>query len=329
MFCAAAWGAVYLCRKSTAQKRAQNRKAMTSYDLCLAWNWEYDADFVVLLDMSCRSRGLSLLQITPGNLTDLLQSLVNHQVTFRAFWDRASETDTRFTPLVQWARSHTIYRINPYEQASRTWDKATMHLALNNAALPTPYTIILPSYEEQPELPSIDLSPLGDSFTIKPAHGSGGEGVLTEATSLAQVLAARQEHPTDRYLVQAHIVPAQLGSRPAWFRVIYCAGRIHPCWWDPHTHVYTPVTFTEESRYCLSPLHDLTASIARLCGLDLFSTEISLTPNGLFVIIDYVNDQIDLRLQSKAMDGVPDEIVHDIVESLVELVETHSSPSPS
>lgn len=28
-----------------AQKRAQNRKAMTSYDLCLAWNWEYDADF--------------------------------------------------------------------------------------------------------------------------------------------------------------------------------------------------------------------------------------------------------------------------------------------
>jgi len=329
MFCAAAWGAVYLCRKSTAQKRAQNRKAMTSYDLCLAWNWEYDADFVVLLDMSCRSRGLSLLQITPGNLTDLLQSLVNHQVTFRAFLDRASETDARFTPLVQWARRHAIYRINPYEQAYRTWDKATMHLALNNAALPTPYTIILPSYEEQPELPSIDLSPLGDSFTIKPAHGSGGEGVLTEATSIAQVLAARQEHPTDRYLVQAHIVPAQLGSRPAWFRVIDCAGRVHPCWWDPHTHVYTPVTFTEESRYCLSPLHDLTASIARLCGLDLFSTEISLTPNCLFVIIDYVNDQIDLRLQSKTMDGVPDEIVHDIVESLVELVETHSSPSPS
>jgi hypothetical protein len=302
---------------------------MTSYDLCVAWNWEYDVDFIVLFDTACRSHGLSLLQITPDNLADLLQSLVSHQTTFRAFLDRASETDARFTPLVQWARSHAIYRINPYEQASRTWDKIVMHLTLSNAGLPTPYTITLPSYEEQPDLPSIDLSPLGYSFTIKPAHGSGGEGVLTEATSIAQVLAARQEHPTDRYLVQAHIVPAQLGSRPAWFRVIYCAGRIHPCWWDPHTHVYIPVTFTEESRYCLSPLHDLTASIARLCGLDLFSTEISLTPNGLFVIIDYVNDQIDLRLQSKAMDGVPDEIVHDIVESLVELVETHSSPSPS
>ena len=302
---------------------------MTSYDLCLAWNWEYDADFVMLLDMACRSNGLSLLQITPDNLVDLLQSLVNHQITFRAFLDRASEADARFIPLVQWARNHAVYRINAYEQASRTWDKIAMHLTLSNAGLPTPYTIILPSYEEQPDLPSIDLSPLGDSFAIKPAHGGGGEGVVIEATSLAQVLVARQEYPTDRYLLQAHIVPAQLGSRPAWFRVIYCAGRVYPCWWDTWTHVYTPVTLAEESRYGLAPLRHITASIARLCRLDLFSTEISLTPDSLFVIVDYVNDQIDLRLQSKAFDGVTDDIVQDIVEGLVGLVEAHCSSPPS
>jgi len=302
---------------------------MTSYDLCLAWNWEYDADFVMLLDMACRSNGLSLLQINPDNLVDLLQSLVNHQITFCAFLDRASETDRRFIPLVQWARNHAVYRINPHEQASRTWDKAAMHLALISAGLYTPYTIILPSYEEQPDLPPIDLSLLGDSFAIKPSHGGGGEGVVIEATSLCQVLVARQEYPTDRYLLQAHVVPTQLGSRPAWFRVIYCAGQVHPCWWDTRTHVYTPLTFAEESRYCLSPLRDITASIARLCGLDLFSTEISLTPDGLFVIVDYVNDQIDLRLQSKALDGVPDDIVQDIAERLAGLVAAHCPPSPS
>jgi len=295
-------------------------KTMTSYDLCIAWNWEYDADFIMLLDMACRSHGLSLLQITPDNLADMLQFLVNNQIAFRAFFDRASEADVRFIPLVQWARDHARYRINPYEQASYTWDKAIMHPTFVSAGLHTPYTIILPSYEEQPVLLPMDLSPLGDSFTIKPAHGGGGEGVIVETTSLSQVLAARQEHPTDKYLLQAHIVPAQLDSRPAWFRVIYCSGQVYPCWWDPRTHLYTPVTFAEESHYRLTPLRSITASVARICGLDLFSTEIAFTPDGLFVVVDYVNDLIDLRLQSKAWDGVPDEIVRGIAERLAALV---------
>ncbi len=290
------------------------------YDLCVAWNWEYDADFVALLDGACRSHGLSLLLATPDNLVDLLQPLANQQIAFRAFFDRAADSDARFMPLVQWAREHGVYRINPHEQACYTCDKTAMHLALIGIGLYTPYTIILPSYEEQPILPPIDLSPLGDSFTIKPAHGGGGEGVVVEATSLYQALAARQEYPTDRYLLQAHVVSVQLDARPAWFRVIYCAGQVYPCWWDIRTHVYTPVTPAEESRYGLRPLHEVTTAIARLCELDLFSTEISLTPDGLFVIVDYVNDPLDLRLQSKALDGVPDAIVNDIAQRLAGLV---------
>jgi hypothetical protein len=298
---------------------------MISYDLCLAWNWEHDADLVGLLDMACQSQGLSLLQITPDNIVDMLPSLINNRVTFRAFIDRASESDVRFVPVVQWARDHALYHINPHERALRTWDKATMHLALTSAGLHTPYTIVLPSYEEQPALSPIDLTPLGDSFTIKPAHGGGGEGVVIKATSLSQVLAARQEYPTDRYLLQAHIVPAQLGSRPAWFRVIYCAGQMHLCWWDTCTHVYTPVTPAEENGDGLTPLRHITTSIARICELELFSTEIALSLDGLFVIVDYVNDQIDLRLRSKASDGIPDDIVRDIAGRLVALVAAHLS----
>jgi hypothetical protein len=59
----------------------------------------------------------------------------------------------------------------------------------------------------------------------------------------------------------------------------------------------------------------------------LFSTEITITSDGRFVIVDYVNDPIDLRLQSKAFDGVPDDIVKDITERLVELILIHRTPS--
>ncbi len=296
---------------------------MTNYDLCLAWNWETDSDFKAILDKNCRSRGLSLLQITPDNLVEISISLIKRQIAFQVFLDRASDTDVRFMPIVQWAQAYAMYRINPYEKAIQTWDKAAMHLIFMNAGLYTPYTIILPSYKEQPVLPPIDLSPLGERFTIKPSHGGGGDGVLTEVNSLSQVLDARQEYPADKYLLQFHIVPTQLGPRPAWFRVIYCTGKVYPCWWDTETHIYTPLTSDEESRYFLRPLYDITTSIAGLCELDLFSTEISLTSDNLFVVVDYVNDQIDLRLQSKAVDGVPDEIVGNIVERLTRLVAAH------
>lgn len=296
---------------------------MTCYDLGLAWNWEYDADLVALLEDACRANGLSLLQITPANLEHLSAALARGQIGWRAFFDRASDSDARFMPVVQWARDQAVYCINPHERAARTWNKVAMHYALIGAGLYTPYTLILPSHQEQPALAGVDLSPLGANFAIKPAHGGGGEGVIVEATSLQQVLAARQEYPADQYLLQAHVASVQLDARPAWFRTIYCAGQVYPCWWDTQTHVYSPVTPEKEARHALGPLREITEAIARLCELDLFSTEISLTPDGLFVVVDYVNDQLDLRLQSQAYDGVPDAIVHDIVHRLAGLVIAH------
>ncbi|HYA01481.1 MAG TPA: hypothetical protein VEI04_00020 [Syntrophobacteria bacterium] len=299
---------------------------MCTFDLGVAWNWKYDADFVRLLGTACRLQGLSMVEITAGNLDGMLPLLDEGRVGMRVFLDRASDTDPRFLPLVRWAHSHASYHVNPYEHARRTWDKTTMHPTLMSAGLATPVTIILPAYAEHPELPPLDLSPLGDGFTIKPAHGGGGEGVITGATCIEHVAAARREHPTDKYLLQAHIVPVELNFRPAWFRVIYCADRVYPCWWDTRTHVYRMVTFAEECRYGLSPLHEIARAIALLCRLDLFSTEVALTPMGLFVIVDYVNDQIDLRPESTTFDGVPDKIVWSIAERLALLAAVYAPP---
>ncbi len=290
---------------------------MLDYDLCVAWNWQYDADFITLLDAVCTSRGLSMLQITLTNLAECLHGLAEKEIGCRAFFDRASDADPQFMPLVQWVHENRIYNINSYERASLTWDKAQMHSLLIAAGLDVPHTIVLPAYLEQPEIPVIDLLTFGEQFTLKPAHGSGGVGVLINATSWEQVLMSRQEHATDQYLLQAHVVPKQLEMRPAWFRVLYCIGRVYPCWWNPMSHIYTPVTPEERTFHGLERLDHVTALISRLCGLDLFSTEIALTDQDQFVVVDYVNDQIDLRLQSAAQEGVPDSIVRDIAERLM------------
>lgn len=298
---------------------------MENYNLCLAWNWQYDLDFVTILNTACLSRGLSILQAIPDNLPGLLNSLVDAQIDFQVLVDRASDSEP-FLALIKWAHENGRYCINSLEKAPRTWDKARMHSELIHAGLETPFTIFLPPYELQPTLPDLDLSTLGEKFTIKPAHGGGGEGVVMDASQLCDVLAARQEFPEDTYLLQTTIIPCHLGSHPAYFRVLYCAGQIYPCWWNPDTHIYTPLHELEEIRHCLSPLREITRSIASLAGLDLFSTEIAYTLDGHFVVVDYVNDQLDLRLQSKTVNGVPDEIVHQIAERLAELVDMLNSP---
>ncbi len=290
------------------------------YDLCLVWNWEYDIDFVRLLEAACQTRGLTFLQITPANLGQSLTELDRGQLSFRAYIDRASEADERFLAVEAWAFSHDTLRINPRECSLWAEDKATMHLELTSRGLQTPHTIILPSYTEQPELPALDLQLLGGSFAIKPAHGGGGEGVVLEASGFDQVLSARQQYPDEKYLLQAHVVPQTLGSRPAWFRLLFCTGKTHVCWWDPHSHVYTLVSQVDEKTFGLSPLQSIIKRIATICELSVFSTEVALTRSGEFVVVDYVNDQIDLRLQSRAVDGVPDSIVQDIAGSLAAMV---------
>jgi hypothetical protein len=301
---------------------------MNKFNLCLAWNWEYDADFIQVLLQACRSRQLSMLQVFPENLASTLHALNNQEIGFYSFLDRASEADAQFRPLVNWAYEHNLYCLNHHEHATRSCNKAEMHYTLINAGIYTPYTIILPSYEEQPVISSIDLHLLGKKFIIKPAHGGGGEGVITEATSLVQVLAARREHPHDRYLLQAPVIPKMLNSRLAWFRVLYCGGGIYPCWWNTQTKIYMPVTAAEENQYDLGYLHVITSSIAHLSRLDLFSTEIALIPDGHYVVVDYVNDQPDLRMQSKAIDGVPDRIVEDIASRITELVINNRAAAP-
>lgn len=289
---------------------------MTVYDLCLAWNWEYDADFVGFLQLACNSRGLTLLQIKPNNLDTIKTELLEGDLRFRSLFDRASDEDDRYLPIVHWARQKGLYRINPYRLARRSWNKAAMHRAFLSAGLHTPHTIVLPACSEMPDPRPQDLSPLGTCFAIKPAHGGGGQGVINEATNWDQVMQARRQYPEDQYLLQANVVAQRLESRQAWFRVIYCAGYTYPFWWDTQTHAYQLVTPEERWQYGLDPLWEIADTLADVCQLQLFSSEIALTQGGHFTSVDYINDPIDLRLKSKTPQGVPDHIVEAIAHRL-------------
>ena len=297
---------------------------MLQYDLCLAWNWEHDRDFIHLLESACARVGLSVFSVTTENLDSTLAGLSGREISFTGFFDRASESDPCFQPLVDWARQLDDFRINPQELTVWSTDKATMHLEFVSRGLDTPYTILLSPFNEQSGLPLLDLSPLGGRFAIKPASLGGGEGVVLEAISLEQVLSVRQQFPHEKYLLQAQVVPRLLEGRPAWFRQLVCDRAVYPCWWDPRTHVYTRVTAEERFRFGLRSLNEVARRIAQVCRLDLFSTEITLAVDGRFLIVDYVNDPVDLRLQSKAADGVPDAFVENIAGRLARLVERNT-----
>ncbi|HPN39195.1 MAG TPA: hypothetical protein PL041_12410, partial [Melioribacteraceae bacterium] len=91
-------------------------------------------------------------------------------------------------------------------------------------------------------------------------------------------------------------------------------------WWNDLTDIYDILAEEEIERYNLHKLLTITKKIAKISGLDYFSTEIALSTDGEFYVIDYLNDQCDMRFQSIHPDGVPDIIVNKFIDNLGEKV---------
>ena len=289
---------------------------MDAYHLCLAWNWVYDQDFVNILSESFRHHGLKLLSVTPKNLNQVCSQIRHSQIQIQSLLDRASEEDPDFYQLIHLAIINNYHQINPLETAKFAIDKSTIHQLLSQANLPVPPTIIIPAFYDQPNIPSPDIRSLGEFFNIKPAHGGCGEGVILKQSELSQLEVTRKKFPQDKILLQTYVTPIPINDhQEAWFRSIYCLGRIFLCWWHTQTHIYSLVSDLDINQYSLSPLSQLTQQIAQIVKLGFFSSEIALTDQGFF-IIDYINNPMDLRLQSKYSDGVPDQIIHQIVQTI-------------
>lgn len=296
---------------------------MTTVDLAFAYDWEYDADFIALCREAAQGFGLSTLTIPPSGLGAVLAGLESGELAVRFLFDRASSTTPDFLPLQRVLAGRGIDVIDPIESLRWASDKATMHLEFITAGLQTPFTVILPPFSrsEAVEIAADNLERLGRPFVIKPANTTGGSiGVIKDAVSIEDVLGARREYRDDKYLVQEKVRPLERDGRRFWFRGFYSCGLVQCAWWDDLTHRYRELSAEDVEGFGLLPLFEVVSRIAGVSRLRFFSTEIALAPDGRFIVIDYVNESCDVRLQSRAIDGVPDALVRNIAAAIVRYI---------
>lgn len=294
------------------------------FDFCVATDWEYDKDFVNLIEQVAREKySLTTYLVESFNLNETINRVRSGELNFHFFYDRGSDSSPEFLELHDLMLQNAIPILDSLERLKWTSDKATMHLEFIANGLVTPYTIIIPPFNttEKILLSVVNLANLGRPFIIKPANTTGGGiGVVDGAETLQDVLTARKVYDNDKYLLQEKVKPIEQDGRRFWFRGFFCCGFIYCSWWDDATHVYEILSPDHVKTYRLDELFNIVERISKIIQLNFFSTEIALSQNGKFVVIDYVNEICDMRLKSIHRDGVPDEIVHKIVNHIVDYV---------
>lgn len=292
---------------------------MLNYDLGLAYVWEYDDDFIGLVEKILQQKGLTTFRISNHNIAEVSERVSEKKLSFSFYLDRAWDVDHRYEELGKTLLRRKTVIFNPYKKVRHAIDKASMHLEFITAGLEVPHSIIIPPHNEKQDifLSVADLAYLGRPFIIKPCNTTGGGvGVVTGAETLKDVFHERMTNTEDKYLLQQKIYPDILDGKRAWFRCFWAFGKAIPTWWDDQSHLYSEITKEDILNYGLRKLFAGTRKIARVAELDFFSTEIVLTPEAKFVVIDYVNDQCDMRIKSNHADGVPDNVVRQIINNL-------------
>ncbi len=296
---------------------------MEVFDLGLAYVWEYDDGFLDLIERTLQNTGVSTFILSYHNLPEVREKILNRKLGFNFYLDRAWDVDYDFEALGQMINRRKTIIFNPYKKVLHAIDKASMHLEFMTSGLNVPYSIIIPPHSEIEHIAITleELEILGRPFIIKPCNTTGGGvGVVTGAESLREVLDERLTNTDDKYILQEKIYPRMLNGKRAWFRSFWAFGRPIPVWWDDQTHLYEELKPDEIEKYGLKKLFTITRAIARITGLDFFSTEIVYTNDDKFVVIDYVNDQCDMRLKSKHIDGVPDTVGYQIVNYMLKSI---------
>jgi hypothetical protein len=292
---------------------------MNTFDLAIAYDWEFDVEFISAIEKTMQQFRFSTYVITDKNIFEVTESVKQRRLSFRCLLDRASDVNDNFIELNRILTKKRAYVFNPHKIVEHAIDKANMHLEFITSGINVPYSIIIPPHSQAKEIfISIDdLEILGRPFIIKPCNTTGGGmGVVKGAESLKEVLHARQKHGNDKYLIQEKIYPKMLDGKRAWFRCYWAFGKTICVWWDDETHMYNQLHDFEVEEFGLRKLYLITKAIHRLTLLDFFSTEIALTTKNRFVVIDYVNDQCDMRLKTLHIDGVPDNVISEIINNL-------------
>ena len=282
----------------------------------VAWNWQYDLDFIRLLDKSLHQAGLDSYLVGLHNLAQTTGEVERGERQFVWFLDRASDEDAQFLKLNQLLHGKGTRFLNAHHHYLRATDKAEIHRELLSSDLHLPTTLILAALDREPHLNPASIEAFAKPFVVKPALGSGGRGVLTGARHVDEINQVRAKHRTQRFLIQQKIEPQMIEGRRAWFRVYFVCGTVIPCWWDDRSHRYAVFEPKDTGVINIAELERIVCVIACVSHLDFFSTEVALDTNHRYVVIDYVNTPCDMRLQSKYANAVPDRLVQEITAAI-------------
>jgi hypothetical protein len=292
------------------------------------------------------AHGLSAALLHEGVAPEAVSRLDDGRLTvgfhldYFALWHRP---DDPFARLAQAVADAGGCPVNPPARSRLFTDKAAAHAELARRGLGVPDTVVLrPWAADRPLTPAerarLRLDEPDARLYVKPANGFGGKGVVrvdrTDPEGLtAAVAAARGPERSDSHLLQREVrCPrlecADLVLRSAYWRVVYCFGELIPFWWhrreDGGEPSYRLLTREEIRCHRLRAVLKYAAALARLSGLEWFSTELCLTdgpepsryrvPAGggrerAVLAVDYVNDQCDVDVQSRWPGAPPDAVV--------------------
>ena len=301
---------------------------MKRYDFALAWNSGSKENFVKWIRKECNIKYLTFLLITEKNIENVIGGVEKDKLKINFLLDNEADyvdKNNTFARLCYAVKDTGGYVVCEPDDARQASNKAITHYDLLKAKIPVPYTVVVRNWEPDDfELAKEELKKLGAPFIIKPASGFGQKGVIKNANgTIVEIAQARHFNRGDDFLLQEKIEPSALADKQAWFRVYFVFGEIIPCWWNTETGEYIHMTLREMYNFRLLLLARITSEIARVTGMDFFSTEIALTGKGKekrFVVIDYVNDQPELCVRSeKGRFGPVPEIVQHIAERIVDL----------
>jgi hypothetical protein len=269
--------------------------------------------------------GLSLLVANKTNVAKLTGDYRAGRDRPLVYLDLCSAIAPEFGELLRAAAGAGVYTIGQPALLDQWTYKARAQKRLEEAGLPVPATVVITAGERSRELTAEERQAVGERCVIKPSWGVAGKGVVANVKPTVEAIeAARQFDLKDDYLVQRMIKWEKLdGGRTAYLRGYNVLGSRTLLWWAPETKLYDLLTWADVREHDLMPAVELIERMARVTGMDYFSSEIAIT-SGVgqprFILIDYCNDQCDMNPVSAQADGPPDEWVRWVCERLAEFV---------
>ena len=191
-----------------------------------------DADdfFIHRVEQHCAEAGLNFFLIEPLWVEAFYEGLHQGHLWPRVLVNMHSEHHQPkdiYHRLVRLAQERHTQIIDPLDRAIAAFDKARLHPRLLSHGMQVPFSIIVPS-ETLPgfRLSDQDRAALGLPFVIKPGMGYGRNGVIMDATGEDDLARSAAAWPDTHYLLQRRIVPNELNSAPAYFRIYFVFGTV-------------------------------------------------------------------------------------------------------